>query len=92
MPHAVAAGPAPKATRAPSLTGTVKVGRTLTLNRGTWTPAPTSYAYQWYANGPPPRGRHAPAGSTASGRGRLMTRAIRAAAAHSAPEAYQTTS
>ncbi|MGW3556019.1 hypothetical protein ACWDNT_01360 [Streptomyces sp. NPDC000963] len=49
--YTVAAGPAPKATRAPSLTGTVKVGRTLTLNRGTWTPAPTSYAYQWYANG-----------------------------------------
>ncbi|MDV5147591.1 hypothetical protein R1T08_26325 [Streptomyces sp. SBC-4] len=44
-------GYAPKATKAPSLTGTVKVGRTLTLNRGTWTPVPTSYAYQWYANG-----------------------------------------
>ncbi|MFE4311029.1 hypothetical protein ACFRR6_33830 [Streptomyces sp. NPDC056891] len=44
-------GAAPKATKAPALTGTVKVGRTLTLNRGTWTPAPTSYAYQWYANG-----------------------------------------
>ncbi|MFJ5094608.1 hypothetical protein [Streptomyces sp. NPDC088557] len=47
----VAKGAAPKATKAPVLTGTVKVGRTLTLNRGTWTPAPTSYAYQWYANG-----------------------------------------
>ncbi|MEU1861556.1 hypothetical protein [Streptomyces gardneri] len=44
-------GVAPKATKAPTLTGTVKVGRTLTLNRGTWTPAPSSYAYQWYANG-----------------------------------------
>ncbi|MFJ4339580.1 hypothetical protein [Streptomyces sp. NPDC088915] len=49
--YTVATGLAPKATKAPSLTGTVKVGRTLTLNRGTWTPAPTSYAYQWYANG-----------------------------------------
>ncbi|WP_106969360.1 hypothetical protein [Streptomyces bikiniensis] len=49
--YTVATGLAPKATRAPYLTGTVKVGRTLTLNRGTWTPAPTSYAYQWYANG-----------------------------------------
>ncbi|WP_328488405.1 hypothetical protein [Streptomyces zaomyceticus] len=49
--YTVAAGLAPKATTAPYLTGTVKVGRTLTLNRGTWTPAPTSYAYQWYANG-----------------------------------------
>ncbi|MET9539733.1 hypothetical protein ABZY16_19835 [Streptomyces sp. NPDC006553] len=49
--YTVARGLAPKATRAPSLTGTVKVGRTLSLNRGTWTPAPSSYAYQWYANG-----------------------------------------
>ncbi|MFI8425916.1 hypothetical protein [Streptomyces sp. NPDC085479] len=48
---AVGYGVAPKATKAPYLTGTVRVGRTLTLNRGTWTPAPTSYAYQWYANG-----------------------------------------
>ncbi|MFF0481223.1 hypothetical protein [Streptomyces sp. NPDC004435] len=47
----VAYGVAPKATKAPYLTGTVRVGRTLTLNRGTWTPSPTSYAYQWYANG-----------------------------------------
>ncbi|MFE5944490.1 hypothetical protein [Streptomyces sp. NPDC056480] len=49
--YTVAYGYAPKTTKAPSLTGTVKVGRTLSLNRGTWTPAPTSYAYQWYANG-----------------------------------------
>ncbi|MFD3998222.1 hypothetical protein [Streptomyces sp. NPDC058583] len=49
--YTVAYGYAPKATKAPYVTGTVKVGRTLTLNRGTWTPAPTSYAYQWYANG-----------------------------------------
>ncbi|MFE5975602.1 hypothetical protein ACFQ64_25960 [Streptomyces sp. NPDC056460] len=49
--YTVASGLAPKATGAPALTGTVKVGRTLTLNRGSWTPAPTSYAYQWYANG-----------------------------------------
>ncbi|MEU2230148.1 hypothetical protein [Streptomyces vietnamensis] len=47
----VAIGLAPKATTAPYVTGTVRVGRTLTLNRGAWTPAPTSYAYQWYANG-----------------------------------------
>ncbi|MBD0707202.1 MULTISPECIES: hypothetical protein [unclassified Streptomyces] len=44
-------GLAPKATRAPYVSGTVKVGRTLTVNRGAWTPAPTSYTYQWYANG-----------------------------------------
>ncbi|MEV6249302.1 hypothetical protein AB0M38_24285 [Streptomyces sp. NPDC051742] len=49
--YTVATGLAPKATAAPYVTGTVRVGRTLTLNRGTWTPAPTSYTYQWYANG-----------------------------------------
>ncbi|MFD6892045.1 hypothetical protein [Streptomyces sp. NPDC059957] len=44
-------GAAPKATKAPSITGTAKVGSVLTANRGTWTPAPTSYTYQWYADG-----------------------------------------
>ncbi|MET9372853.1 hypothetical protein ABZX98_01675 [Streptomyces sp. NPDC002992] len=48
---AVAYGYAATATRAPYVTGTVKVGRTLTVNRGTWTQAPTSFGYQWYANG-----------------------------------------
>ncbi|MGW7361964.1 hypothetical protein ACWGI8_00690 [Streptomyces sp. NPDC054841] len=47
----VARGVAPKATTLPAITGTAKVGRTLTANRGTWTPVPTSYTYQWYANG-----------------------------------------
>ncbi|WLQ49051.1 hypothetical protein P8A21_16795 [Streptomyces poriferorum] len=47
----VAVGSAPKATRAPTLSGTAKVGRTLKAARGTWSPAPTSYTYQWYANG-----------------------------------------
>ncbi|MCX5392428.1 hypothetical protein [Streptomyces sp. NBC_00094] len=49
--YTVGTGYAPRATAAPYTTGTVRVGRTLSLNRGTWTPAPTSYAYQWYANG-----------------------------------------
>ncbi|MFE4634866.1 Tat pathway signal protein [Streptomyces sp. NPDC056773] len=44
-------GAAPEATKAPSITGTAKVGSVLTANRGTWTPAPTSYDYQWYADG-----------------------------------------
>ncbi|MEU5716255.1 hypothetical protein AB0G71_10775 [Streptomyces sp. NPDC020403] len=47
----VAAGVAPKATKAPTISGTAKVGKVLTLARGTWTPAPTSYTYRWYANG-----------------------------------------
>ncbi|MFG3529726.1 hypothetical protein ACGF8B_23675 [Streptomyces sp. NPDC047917] len=47
----VATGSAPKATKQPTISGTAKVGRTLKAAKGSWTPAPTSYAYQWYANG-----------------------------------------
>ncbi|GAA3844067.1 hypothetical protein GCM10022403_090000 [Streptomyces coacervatus] len=47
----VAKGDAPKATRAPVISGTAKVGRTLKSTAGTWSPAATSYSYQWYANG-----------------------------------------
>ncbi|MET7287776.1 Tat pathway signal protein [Streptomyces sp. NPDC005573] len=47
----VAKGDAPKATRAPVISGTAKVGRTLKTSAGSWSPAAASYAYQWYANG-----------------------------------------
>ncbi|MEU0970593.1 Tat pathway signal protein [Streptomyces sp. NPDC005917] len=47
----IAKGDAPKATKQPAITGTAKVGRKLTAAHGTWSPAATSYAYQWYANG-----------------------------------------
>ncbi|MGW2701104.1 Tat pathway signal protein [Streptomyces sp. NPDC001340] len=47
----VAKGDAPKATKPPVISGTAKVGRTLRTTNGTWSPAATSYAYQWYANG-----------------------------------------
>ncbi|MFJ4574458.1 hypothetical protein ACIP4W_24075 [Streptomyces sp. NPDC088846] len=47
----VAKGSAPKATKQPTISGTAKAGRTLKAAHGTWTPAPTSYGYQWYANG-----------------------------------------
>jgi hypothetical protein len=35
----------------PTITGTTRVGSTLTVNRGTWSPTPTSYRYQWYRSG-----------------------------------------
>jgi hypothetical protein len=35
----------------PTITGTAKVARTLTVNRGTWSPAPSSVKYVWKANG-----------------------------------------
>ncbi|BEL10918.1 hypothetical protein Q0Z83_091090 [Actinoplanes sichuanensis] len=40
-----------KATRAPSITGTVRVGGTVRAAAGSWSPAPTSWSYQWAANG-----------------------------------------
>ncbi|MCR6712934.1 MAG: hypothetical protein NVV57_09690 [Demequina sp.] len=36
---------------APKITGTVKVGSTLKFTRGTWSPTPSSYSYQWYRSG-----------------------------------------
>ncbi|WP_052808630.1 hypothetical protein [Streptomyces cyaneogriseus] len=49
----VAAGPGLKATTttAASVSGTAKVGHKLTANHGTWTPAATTYTYQWKRNG-----------------------------------------
>jgi len=42
-----ALGPAP----VPTITGTAKVGSTLTAVPGVWGPAPVALAYQWKANG-----------------------------------------
>ncbi|MFJ4784295.1 Tat pathway signal protein [Streptomyces sp. NPDC088794] len=47
----VAKGDAPKASKVPVISGTAKVGRTLKSTKGTWSPSPTTYSYQWYANG-----------------------------------------
>lgn len=47
----VAKGAALKATVKPRIVGTTKVGKTLTANPGTWTPAAASYTYVWKANG-----------------------------------------
>jgi hypothetical protein len=37
----------------PKITGTAKVGKILRVYRGTWTPTPTTWRYQWYSNGAP---------------------------------------
>jgi hypothetical protein len=43
---------APKNTAAPIVSGTAKVGQTLTCSEGTWIAAsPTSYAYRWLRDG-----------------------------------------
>jgi predicted actin-binding protein len=44
---AVASAAAPVNTASPSISGTAKVGSTLTANEGTWSNSPTSYTYQW---------------------------------------------
>jgi len=36
---------------APKIKGTAKVGKTLKANVGKWSPKPTKYKYQWYADG-----------------------------------------
>ncbi len=35
----------------PTIIGTAKVGRTLSARHGTWSPPPSSWTYQWRANG-----------------------------------------
>lgn len=37
--------------RLPSISGTAQVGQTLTANRWTWTPTPTTVKYQWRLDG-----------------------------------------
>ncbi len=39
------------ATPTPAISGTAKVGSTLTARPGSWTPAPVTLKYQWYASG-----------------------------------------
>ena len=38
---------APANTTPPNVSGTAKVGSTLTVSNGTWSNSPTSYTYQW---------------------------------------------
>jgi hypothetical protein len=44
---AVASAAAPVNTASPTISGTAKVGSTLSANDGTWSNSPTSFSYQW---------------------------------------------
>ncbi len=43
-------------TTQPVISGEAAVGSPLTVSTGAWTPEPTSYSYQWYADGVPIEG------------------------------------
>ena len=45
------AAAAPRASVRPTVSGATLVGRTVTAKKGTWTPSPSSYRYQWLDNG-----------------------------------------
>lgn len=47
----VAYGLAPKMTKRPAVTGTVKAGRSVTASVGKWSPTASSYQYVWLLNG-----------------------------------------
>lgn len=40
-----------RATKAPTITGTAQVGRTLKASKGSWSPSPAQHAFQWRRNG-----------------------------------------
>jgi len=44
-------GIAPKATKTPKITGTVRVGRTVQASVGAWSPKASAYRYEWRLNG-----------------------------------------
>ncbi|RYG57010.1 MAG: hypothetical protein EON56_03215 [Alphaproteobacteria bacterium] len=54
--------------------GTAKVGRILTCSKGTWSPAATSYKYQWFRGTTALRGKVASTYKTvAADKGKLVT-------------------
>ncbi|MCX6397523.1 MAG: Ig-like domain-containing protein [Propionibacteriales bacterium] len=62
------------ATTKPKVLGTARVGRILTCAKGTWTPAPTGYKYQWLRGTTPLSGKVASTYKTVAGdKNKLVT-------------------
>ena len=69
---------------APRITGATSMGSTLTANVGTYSPAPSVYAYQWYRNGAAISGaRYRTYRLTAADNGRSITVRVSASRAYS---------
>jgi hypothetical protein len=51
---------APRASVRPTIAGTASVSKVLTVRRGSWTSAPTSFRYKWFKDGVAIRGAAAP--------------------------------
>ncbi|MFJ6212319.1 hypothetical protein ACIQGZ_03160 [Streptomyces sp. NPDC092296] len=49
--HVVAKGATPKAVKAPTVSGTAKAGKKLTVKHGTWSVPGCAFRYQWRVNG-----------------------------------------
>jgi hypothetical protein len=49
----VAIGPAIRKVSAPRISGKARVGATLSVVRGSWSPKPTGFTFQWLRNGKP---------------------------------------
>lgn len=49
LPISPASAAGPAASSAPTISGTLAVGQTLSASPGSWTPTPASYTYQWWS-------------------------------------------
>ncbi|BBH65178.1 hypothetical protein ACTI_18630 [Actinoplanes sp. OR16] len=74
-----------KLTKAPAISGSARVGATVKVVNGSWSPAATGYSYQWFGNGVAIKGA---TGSSykipASMRGKRLTVTVTAKRAHRA--------
>ncbi|WP_068259765.1 hypothetical protein [Janibacter limosus] len=66
-------------TKAPTITGTRGVGKTLTATKGAWSPTPTTYTYRWKRNGASISGATKPTYTpTSADAGRTLTVSVAA--------------